>query len=72
MSLRRFLTYTTLGSALWTSALVGAGYSLRDNFQQVGHWLEPATNAIVAGIVLVYLYRVITWRRAGDRPRIAQ
>jgi membrane protein DedA with SNARE-associated domain len=72
MSLRRFLTYTTLGSALWTSALVCAGYSLRDNFEQVGHWLNPATNAIVAGIVLVYLYRVITWRGAGDRTRIAQ
>jgi len=75
MSLGRFLTYTLLGSALWSSALAFAGYSLRDNYEQVEHWLNPATNAIVAGIVLVYLYRVVTWRRdrgAGERDRAAQ
>jgi hypothetical protein len=67
MSLRRFLAYTTLGSAIWSSALAFAGYSLRDNYERVEHWLNPATNAIVAGIVLVYLYRVATWRRhRGD------
>ena len=75
MSLRRFLTYTTLGSALWTTALACAGYSLNDNYQQVSHWLDPATNAIVAGIVLVYLYRVATWRRdrsTREEARTAQ
>jgi membrane protein DedA with SNARE-associated domain len=72
MSLRRFLAYTALGSALWTTALALAGHSLRDNFEQVEHWLNPATNAIVAGIVLVYVYRVVTWRRGADRPRVAQ
>ena len=74
MSLGRFLTYTLLGSALWSSALAFAGYSLRDNYEQVEHWLNPATNAIVAGIVLVYLYRVVTWRRdrgAGEGNRAA-
>lgn len=75
MSLRRFLTYTTLGSALWTTALAYAGFSLRDNYEQVAHWLNPATNVIVAGIVLVYLYRVVTWRGdrgAGESARTAQ
>ena len=72
MSLRRFLAYTTLGSALWTTALAYAGFSLRDNYEEVSHWLNPATNVIVAGIVLVYLYRVVTWRRdrgAGEGAR---
>jgi membrane protein DedA with SNARE-associated domain len=75
MSLGRFLTYTSLGSALWSSALAYAGYSLRDDYEQVEHWLNPATNAIVAGIVLVYLYRVVTWRRdrgAGESSRTVQ
>jgi membrane protein DedA with SNARE-associated domain len=62
MSLRRFLVFTALGSAAWSTALALAGHSLRDSFEQVSHVLNPATNVIVGTVVLVYLYRVIRWR----------
>ena len=72
MSLRRFLLFTTLGSAIWTTALAVAGHSLRDGYEQVQHVLNPATNVIVGGIVLVYLYRVARWRpeRSGDAREV--
>jgi uncharacterized membrane protein YeaQ/YmgE (transglycosylase-associated protein family) len=43
-----------------------AGHSLREGYEQVEHWFNPMTNAIVGAIVLVYLYRVVTWRRAVE------
>ncbi|HET7202243.1 MAG TPA: DedA family protein [Steroidobacteraceae bacterium] len=67
MSLRRFLLYTALGSGLWSTALAVAGHSLRDGYAQVSHVLNPATNLVVAAIVLVYVYRVIRWRPATER-----
>ena len=42
------------------------GHSLRDGYAQVEHWFNPMTNAIVGAIVLVYLYRVVTWRRVVE------
>jgi membrane protein DedA with SNARE-associated domain len=62
MSLRRFAAYTALGSAIWSAALASTGYLLRDGYEQVGHYLNPVANVIVALIVLTYLYRLITWR----------
>lgn len=66
MALPRFLLFTALGSGLWSTALALAGHSLRDGYEQVEHWFNPMTNAIVGAIVLVYLYRVVTWRRAVE------
>jgi membrane protein DedA with SNARE-associated domain len=68
MSLPRFLLFTALGSSLWSSALALAGHSLRDGYEQVSQVLNPATNLIVAAIVLIYLYRVIRWRPTTGRP----
>jgi membrane protein DedA with SNARE-associated domain len=62
MSLPRFLLYTSLGTAIWTALLAFAGYWLEDRYDQVAAYLNPVTNVIVALIVAVYLYRVVTWR----------
>jgi membrane protein DedA with SNARE-associated domain len=64
MSNRRFLIYTGIGTALWTSVLALAGYALGDRYGDIGHWIEPISNVIVALIVVTWLYRVITWRGA--------
>ena len=54
-----FLAVTTAGSAIWVTLLTLAGYMLRSQFRQVESWLNPVSNAIVAGIVIWYIYRVI-------------
>lgn len=62
MRWRPFLVWSTLGTAAWTALLAGAGYALGENYDSVGRYLDPVANVILAGIVLVYLYRVVTWK----------
>lgn len=62
-----FLLFTALGSLLWTAALAGAGYLLESQYERVAEFLNPVTNVVVGLIVIVYIYRVITFR-----PRSAE
>lgn len=62
MSMQRFLVFTTLGSALWTTVLAVAGHLLQAQYRLVADYLNPATNIIVGLALAAYLYRVATWR----------
>ena len=64
MSNRRFLAYTGIGTALWTTLLALAGYGLGERYGEIVHWIDPVSTAIVVLIVLAWLYRVVTWRGA--------
>lgn len=67
MGMTRFLLYSTLGTAVWTALLAGAGYLLESGYEQVSGWLNPVTNVILGAAVLWYLYRVVTFKpRRGD------
>lgn len=66
LDLRVFLIYTTIGSALWTTALTLAGRALGRNYAQVEHVIGPVSTAIVVAIVLTLVVRGIrTPRRAA-------
>ena len=41
MSLPKFLTYSAIGTALWTALLTAAGYLLEDQYHKVGEYLDP-------------------------------
>jgi membrane protein DedA with SNARE-associated domain len=45
-----FTLYTALGSAVWNVALIGAGYTLGDNWKQVGEWISTFQYVIIAAI----------------------
>lgn len=60
MPLVPFLLYTTLGAGLWTALLTLAGYWLGANFRQVEAYLDPASYVVLAGIVGLYIWRVVT------------
>lgn len=62
MSLRRFLLASTLGTAIWTAVLAGAGYKLGENFTDIDKILGPAANAILVVLIAGYIYRVWTHR----------
>jgi len=66
MGLTRFVLLTALGAGAWTSALGLAGYVLGSRFDQVDRYLGPASTAIMGAILLLYLYRVVTFKR-GDK-----
>lgn len=63
MPLPLFLAYSAIGTLLWTSALVGAGYLLESQYARVSDYVNPVANAIVLLIVGSYLYRVVTFGR---------
>lgn len=62
MPFGRFLLYTTLGSLIWTSFLTIAGYVLHANYTHVGDWIDPVSKGVILLVVIVYLYRVATWK----------
>lgn len=69
MGLLRFIILTLIGAGAWTSALGLAGYALGSRYEQVEQYLGPASTAIMAAILLWYLYRVITFRQHSPKAR---
>lgn len=60
-----FLLWSTLGSAIWTSGLAIAGWVLGNQFEDVEKILGPLSMVVIGGVVLWYIYRVLTWRPAA-------
>ncbi|WP_027132606.1 DedA family protein [Geminicoccus roseus] len=65
MPLGWFLLYSTVGTGVWTALLAGAGYVLGSQYELVQGWLNPVSNVVAAGLVLIYVYRVTTFGRRG-------
>lgn len=63
MRLRSFLIWSTIGTAGWSSALAVAGYMLGKQFDDINKILGPLSSAIIALIVLAYVWRQLTWRK---------
>ena len=63
MRLRNFLIWSTIGTAGWSSALAIAGYVLGKRFEGINAVLGPVSSAIIALIVLAYIWRQLTWRK---------
>ncbi len=69
MKWTQFLFYSGIGTAIWTTILALLGYALGSQYERVNAWMDPVSLGIVALIVLLYLYRVVTFRgpSAGSR-----
>ena len=65
MSHRRFLVFSTIGTAGWSAALAGAGYALGSQFAEVEKILGPVSTAIIALIVVTYARRMWRWKPAA-------
>lgn len=62
MRFKTFLIASTIGTLGWTSALAFAGYKLRERFAEVDQWIGPISNAILATLVIAYVWRLIRFR----------
>ena len=60
MRFRNFVIASTLGTALWTALLTGAGYKLQENFRDIGKVIGPLSNAVLVIIVAAYVWRLAT------------
>lgn len=63
MPLWKFVLWTFAGSAVWNAILAGAGVLLGTRFRQLEDYLGPFAMGTMAVVVLVYVYRVVTWRK---------
>ncbi len=70
MSLPLFILYTAIGSGLWNSVLVVAGWWLGENWEQVGGYVDYLEYpVIIIGVAVVALY---IWKRVLSRPKPAK
>ncbi|MDY8110963.1 DedA family protein [Fulvimarina sp. 2208YS6-2-32] len=69
MGMVRFLAWSALGTVIWTTFLTLAGYVLQSQYDLVAGWLDPVTQAVVAFLVLGYVYRVVTFGRRQKKQR---
>lgn len=57
-----FLGLSSIGTLVWTAGLAFAGYALGQNYEAIDSYIGPVSNAVVIGIVVLYVYRVITFK----------
>ncbi len=71
MPLWIFLLASTLGALIWNTFLTMAGFLLHEHYHVIEVILDPLSYIVLALVVLIYLFRVVTWkpsRKAGDTP----
>lgn len=61
----KFLVWTLAGTTIWNAFLTGAGYWLGASFREAEAWTGPAAAAIIAAMLVWYVWRVITWKPKG-------
>lgn len=76
MSLSAFTVFTLLGSLVWNTVLITAGYLLADQWERVLDYTEPAQTAVVAVVgfvvIAVVVRKVLLTRRTRATERAAQ
>ena len=60
----RFVLASSAGALIWNTFLTLAGYILHEHYELIEVVLDPLSYVVLAAVVLIYLYRVVTWRPA--------
>jgi len=58
----QFFGFSLIGMVVWNCMLAGAGYLLADHYHLIEAWLDPLTWVVLGSVVLLYVYRLVTWR----------
>jgi membrane protein DedA with SNARE-associated domain len=75
MPLAQFALYTTVGTAVWTTALAWAGHALGARHEVVAAWIDPVSTVVLVALVGAYLWRVATFGRrlrASEAEQVAE
>ena len=65
MPLTTFVLYTVIGSAIWNTVLIGAGYLLREQWEDVEPIMSWFQYVVIAAVVVAVVWFVWTRRRAA-------
>ena len=66
MPVWKFLLVSAIGTTVWTAILTAAGYLLHEQYDLVEGWVDPVSTAVVAVVVVIYVWRFITWKPIKD------
>jgi membrane protein DedA with SNARE-associated domain len=66
MPLGTFVLYTALGSAVWNAILIGAGWILGDNWEEVEQYVGYLQYLVIFAVLLFAVWWV--WNRIIKRP----
>lgn len=66
MSQIKFIIWTAAGSAIWITALAGAGHWFGQQFAQAERFIGPVAVLSIGILVAIYIYRVATWKPKGQ------
>ena len=72
MPLTRFLLFTTIGSGVWNTLLVGAGYLLGDQWHIVEESVGVFQKVVIVVVVLLIVWWLFKTLRNPDRPKHAR
>ena len=62
MPLGRFLIYSGIGTAAWTTLLAVFGYVFGSEYPELERWIDPLSWGVVALMVAIYLWRFVTFK----------
>ncbi len=63
MPVGRFLVYSGIGTAVWTTFLALFGYAVGSKYSALERWIDPISYGVIALIVAIYLWRIATFGR---------
>lgn len=69
MSLSRFIFYSAIGTTIWTAVLAVAGYLLGRAYADAAKYLDPIATGVMVLLVVLYLYRFLTYDRRRARAQ---
>ena len=61
MPLWKFTAFSLVGMITWNTLLAGAGYLMNEHYELIEVWLDPLSTIVIAGVVLLYIFRLVTW-----------
>lgn len=66
MRFRTFFIASTIGTAMWTVILAGAGYQVHQNVAGIADSIGPISNAVMIVLVAGYVWRLLTHKQDSD------
>jgi len=66
MRFKTFFIASTIGTLGWTALLASAGYKMRENYGEMGHWVGSASNAVLVVLAAGYIWRLWTHRHPSQ------